>query len=132
MSANAKFRWFLLALILVALFVVTSPIICEAKSWAKIEGFRSAKFGMEMREVKDAIHQDFGIPDRKITTITHPTERTKSLGITVDNLVPNAGKSRIVYVFGYRTQRLIQVNILMGHPVDTRVTPQRIVDAGNG
>ena len=34
-------------------------------------------------------------------------------------------------MFGYKTKRLIQVNILMGHPVDTDSTPQQIVDSGN-
>ena len=34
-------------------------------------------------------------------------------------------------MFGYKTKRLIQVNILMGHPVDTDSTPQQIVNSGN-
>ncbi|SVB13150.1 uncharacterized protein METZ01_LOCUS166004, partial [marine metagenome] len=34
-------------------------------------------------------------------------------------------------VFGYQTKQLIQVNILLGHPVDTGSTPQQIVDSGN-
>ena len=32
---------------------------------------------------------------------------------------------------GYKAKRLIQVNILTGHPVDTGITPQKIVDSGN-
>jgi len=105
--------------------------IKNTKPWANIGGFRSAKFGMKMKEVKKAIYQDFGIPDGKITTVNHPTERTESLAIAVEKLLPNAVKSRVVYVFGYKTKRLIQVNILLGHPVDTSVTPQQIVDSGN-
>ena len=105
--------------------------IKNTKPWANIGGFRSAKFGMKMKEVKKAIYQDFGIPDEKITTVNHPTERTESLAVAVEKLLPNAVKSRVVYVFGYKTKRLIQVNILLGHPVDTSVTPQQIVDSGN-
>ena len=105
--------------------------IKNTKPWANIGGFRSAKFGMKMKEVKKAIYQDFGIPDGEITTVNHPTERTESLAVAVDKLLPNAVKSRVVYVFGYKTKRLIQVNILLGHPVDTSVTPQQIVDSGN-
>ena len=105
--------------------------IKNTKPWANIGGFRSAKFGMKMKEVKKAIYQDFGIPDGKITTVNHPTERTESLAVAVEKLLPNAVKSRVVYVFGYKTKRLIQVNILLGHPVDTSVTPQQIVDSGN-
>ena len=105
--------------------------IKNTKPWANIGGFRSAKFGMKTKEVKKAIYQDFGIPDEKITTVNHPTERTESLAVAVEKLLPNAVKSRVVYVFGYKTKRLIQVNILLGHPVDTSVTPQQIVDSGN-
>jgi len=105
--------------------------IKNTKPWANIGGFRSAKFGMKMKEVKKAIYQDFGIPDEKITTVNHPTERTESLAVAVEKLLPNAVKSRVVYVFGYKTKRLIQVNILLGHPVDTNATAQQMVDSGN-
>ena len=84
-----------------------------------------------MRQVKRSIQEDFKIPDGEISTINHPTERTESLAVTVENLLPNAGKSRVVYVFGYKTKKLIQVNIRTGHPVDTDVTPQLIVNSGN-
>jgi len=42
-----------------------------------------------------------------------------------------SGKSRVVYVFGFQSKRLIQVNILVGHPADTDITPQQVVDSGN-
>jgi uncharacterized protein YgiM (DUF1202 family) len=105
--------------------------IKNTRPWANIAGFRSAKFGMKMKEVKKAIHQDFGTSDEKITTVNHPTERTESLAVAVEKLLPNAVKSRVVYVFGYKTKRLIQVNILLGHPVDANATAQQIVDSGN-
>ena len=111
--------------------IATDKSIKNTKQWANIVGFRSAKFGMKMKEVKQAILKDFGIFDSKIDTISHPTEQTQSLGITIDKLLPNSGKSRVVYVFGYKSKRLMQVNILTGHPVDTDVTPQQVVDAGN-
>ena len=111
--------------------IATDKSIKNTKQWANIDGFRSAKFGMKMKEVKGSILKDFGIFDSKIDTISHPTEQTQSLGITIDKLLPNSGKSRVVYVFGYKSKRLMQVNILTGHPVDTDVTPQQVVDAGN-
>jgi len=111
--------------------IATDKSIKNTKQWANIDGFRSAKFGMKMKEVQNSILKDFGIFDSKIDTISHPTEQTQSLGITIDKLLPNSGKSRVVYVFGYKSKRLMQVNILTGHPVDTDVTPQQVVDAGN-
>ena len=111
--------------------LATDKTIKSTKPWASIDGFRSAKFGMKTKEVKQAILKDFGIFDSKIDAISHPTEQTQSLGITIDQLLPNSGKSRVVYVFGYKSKRLMQVNILMGHPVDTDITPQQVVDSGN-
>ena len=111
--------------------LATDKTIKSTKPWANIDGFRSAKFGMKTKEVKQAILKDFGIFDSKIDTISHPTEQTQSLGITIDELLPNSGKSRLVYVFGYKSKKLMQVNILTGHPIDTDVMPQQVVDAGN-
>ena len=111
--------------------LATDKTIKNTKPWANIDGFRSAKFGMRMDEVKQAIVKDFGICDSKIDAISHPTEQTQSLGVSIDQLLPTSGKSRVVYVFGYKSKRLMQVNILMGHPVDTNITPQQVVDSGN-
>ena len=111
--------------------LATDKTIKNTKPWANIDGFRSAKFGMRIDEVKQAILRDFGISDSKIDAISHPTEQTQSLGISIDKLLPQSGKSRAVYVFGYKSKRLMQVNILMGHPVDTDITPQQVVDSGN-
>ena len=111
--------------------LATDKTIKNTKPWANIDGFRSAKFGMRIDEVKQAILRDFGISDSKIDAISHPTEQTQSLGISIDKLLPQSSKSRAVYVFGYKSKRLMQVNILMGHPVDTDITPQQVVDSGN-
>jgi len=111
--------------------LATDGSIKNTKPWASIDGFRSAKFGMKIEEVKKAIRQDFFIQDGKIDTVTHPTEQTQSLGITINKLLPISGKSRVVYVFGFQSKRLIQVNILVGHPADTDITPQQVVDSGN-
>ena len=111
--------------------LATDKNVKNTKPWANIDGFRSAKFGMSMKNVTNAIYKDFQLRDSKVSTIKHPTEQTQSLGITVEQLLPNSGKARIVYVFGYKTNKLIQVNVLLGHPLDTSVTPQQIVDSGN-
>ena len=111
--------------------LATDKSIKNTKPWANIDGFRSAKFGMQMDKVKQAIRRDFSIPGMKIDSITHPTEQTQSLGVTIEKLLPKSGKSRVVYVFGYQSKRLMQVNILIGHPVDNQVTAQQVVDSGN-
>jgi len=108
-----------------------AAMTASEKSLANIEGFRSAKFGMGRAEVTKAIFQDFGIMSSKISIITHPTENTQSLAITVEQLLPRSGKSKIVYLFGYRSNKLIQVNIFFGHAIDKKVTSQQVVDLGN-
>ena len=111
--------------------LATDKSIKNIKPWANIDGFRSAKFGMQMDEVKQAIFADFGILGSKIDAISHPTEQTQSLGISIDKLLPQSGKSRAVYVFGYKSKRLMQVNVIFGHGIDKRVTSQQVVDLGN-
>ena len=101
------------------------------KPLAIIAGFRSAKFGMGRAEVTKAIFKDFGVASGKITILNHPTENTQSLAITVEKMLPRSGKSQVVYVFGYRSNKLMQVNILFGHGVDKSVTSQQVVDLGN-
>jgi len=101
------------------------------KPLANIDGFRSAKFGMGRLEVTKAIFNDFGIASAKITIINHPTELTQSLAVTVEQLVPRFGKSKVVYVFGYRSNKLMHVKIFFGHGVDKSVTSQQVVDLGN-
>ena len=101
------------------------------KPLASIDGFRSAKFGMGRAEVTKAIFNDFGIASAKITIINHPTELTQSLAITVEQLIPRFGKSKVVYVFGYRSNKLMHVKIFFGHGVDKSVTSQQVVDLGN-
>ena len=101
------------------------------KPLASIDGFRSAKFGMRRAEVTKAIFNDFGIASGKITIINHPTELTQSLAITVEQLVPRFGKSKVVYVFGNRSNKLMQVNVFFGHGIDKKVTSQQVVDLGN-
>ncbi|HIJ50087.1 MAG TPA: hypothetical protein HPP54_03365 [Nitrospinae bacterium] len=111
--------------------LATDKNVKNTKPLAKIEGFRSAKFNMSMDQVKEAIYQDFRLSDEKIDSIKDPTEQTYSLAVTVEKLLPTFGKSRVMYVFDYKTKRLSQVNILMGHPVDTESKPEQIVDSGN-
>ena len=101
------------------------------KPLAVIDGFRSAKFGMGRAEVTKAIFKDFGIASGKVTVLNHPTENTQSLAVTVNQMLPRSGKSQVVYVFGYRSNKLMQVNILFGHGVDKSVTSQQVVDLGN-
>jgi hypothetical protein len=96
-----------------------------------VQGFRSARWGMNEAEVKTAIEHDFGIPPTKVTTAENAAERATVLSATVDNLLEGAGSARLSYVLGYKSKKLIQVSILWGTPIDPRVPPENIVTAAN-
>lgn len=78
---------------------------------AKIDGFRSAAFGMTEAQVRQAIRKDFPGPGEKITSEPSATEKTSVLSIQVPDLIPGAGRARVSYIIGYTSKKLIQVNV---------------------
>jgi hypothetical protein len=79
---------------------------------ALIEGFRNARFGMSDEQVRQAIRKDFPAAATKLTSAVHPSEKTTVLSIGAADLLPNIGAARISYIFGYRSKRLIQINVV--------------------
>ncbi len=108
-----------------------APPEAESVPPVTVNGFRSARWGMNEAEVKAAIARDFGIPPAKVTTGENAAERTTVLSTTVANLLEGAGAARLSYILGYKSKKLIQVTILWGTPVDPRVPPENIVTAAN-
>jgi hypothetical protein len=84
---------------------------------AKVEGFRSAIFGMTEQQVRNAIRKDFGLSGDKITT-EEQADKTTVLSITVPekDLLPDIGPARVSYVFGFRSKKLMQVSLSWGAP----------------
>jgi len=79
---------------------------------ATIEGFRNARFGMSEEQVRQAVRKDFPAAAAKLTSAVHPAEKTIVLSIGVADLLPNTGTARISYIFGYRSKKLIQTNVV--------------------
>jgi hypothetical protein len=103
----------------------------EPVEHVKIEGFRSARWGMDAAQVKAAIHKDFGVPAEKVKTEENAAERTTVLTIAVNDLLEGAGPARVSYILGYKTKKLIQASIVWGTPVDPQAQPEKIVAAAN-
>jgi hypothetical protein len=78
---------------------------------ATIDGFREAHFGMTEDQVREAIKRDFPAA-AKPKIATHPSEKTAVLSLLVPDLLPHSGNALISYILGYKSKRLIQVNIL--------------------
>jgi hypothetical protein len=106
-----------------------NPSSLVAKTDADVRGFRSARFGMTVPEVRAAIKTDFD-HGGKIEETNNPVEQTKVLSLDVPALLPNGGAAKVSYVFGYKTKKLIQVSVLWSKATDEKNTPEHLVADG--
>lgn len=96
-----------------------------------ILGFRSAHFGMNQDQVREAIEKDFGLSgDDAIRAGKNMVTRTESLSVVLSNLLPNTGKVFVSYIFGYQSKGLIQVNIVWNSAEDDTQAPETILGIG--
>ena len=102
-----------------------------SQKWAVVNGFRSANFGMKERDVLKAIKKDFGIGKKQVSRKTHPNEKTVTLGIQVDKLLPESGPAKVFYIMGYKSKRLIHINVIWGKPVTKKPNAEAIVATAN-
>lgn len=93
---------------------------------AHVDGFRSAKFGMNEPEVKAAIAKDFNIKGAAVQEQPNAGERTKVLLVKVPDLLPGGGIAEVSYVFGYKTKKLIQVSASWSKAIDDKMTPEQL------
>lgn len=89
----------------------SGPGTAAAAALDLIVGFRSARFGMTEDEVLAALQRDFGEVAASAERRVNPLERTTVLALTVPDLLPDGGPARVLYLFGHRSHRLIQVNL---------------------
>lgn len=95
-------------------------------STARVDGFRSARFGSDEKAVRAAIAADLGVTGEAIRLVDNPVERTRILVARSDKLFAGSTEAEIGYVFGYKSKALIQVNILWGTPLTPDVTQSRL------
>ena len=102
-----------------------------SQKWAVVNGFRSANFGMKERDVLKAIKKDFGIGKNRVSRKTHPNEKTVTLGIQVGKLLPESGPAKVFYIMGYKSKRLIHINVIWGKPITKKPNAEAIVATAN-
>lgn len=95
-----------------------------------ISGFRSAHFGMTEAETRKAIEADFKLGGEQVRVEENKVQHTRLLRVTVGGLVPSSGKAELDYVLGYKSQRLIEVNVVWNATVDPANTAQALVQTG--
>ena len=102
-----------------------------SQQWAVVNGFRSAQFGMNERDLIKAIRGDFGIGKKQVSRQIHPNEKTITLGITVSKLLPESGDAKVFYILGYKSKRLIHINVIWGRPVMKNPNAEAVVATAN-
>ena len=102
-----------------------------SQKWAVVNGFRSAHFGMTEFNVKQAIKDDFGIGKQEILRNVNTNQKTVSLGIKVEKLLPDSGTAQVFYILGYKSKRLIEIKVIWGRPVTENPDPEVIVATAN-
>ncbi len=95
-----------------------------------VRGFRSARFGMTPDEVRAAMASDFGLEADEIIEGMNNVERTRVLSAIVSDVLPGGGAAQVSYIFGYRSETLIQAGVLWSGATDTAITPAQL--AANG
>ncbi len=110
---------------------VRSKSITQKKEWRVIDGFRSAKFGMNEKQVIRAIAKDFKISNKKVERLMVSSVKTKVLIIHTSKLIELGGPADIVYVLGYKSKKLIGINIDWGKGVSDNFDPNDLVSACN-
>jgi hypothetical protein len=79
-----------------------------------VEGFRSAKFGMDEAAVRRAIAADFSVKESSITKETNPIDRTIVLSLTVKDVLPDIAVARLHYILGYSQKKLFEIVVTWG------------------
>src|SRR5579883_2367297 len=101
------------ALAMIVAAAAPAPNAADVKPY-EVEGFRSAKFGMDEAQVKRAIATDFGVKESTITREVNPVDRTTVLSITAKDVLPDIAIARIHYILGYNQKKLFQVVLTWG------------------
>jgi len=102
-----------------------------SQKWAVVSGFRSAQFGMNERDIFKAIRNEFGLEKKQVSRQVHPNEKTISLEIKVSKLLPESDPAKIFYILGYKTRRLIHINVIWGRPVMKDPNAEAVVATAN-
>ncbi len=80
----------------------------------EVEGFRTAKFGMDEAAVRRAIVADFNVKESAISKEVNPVDRTTVLSITAKEVLPEIAIARLHYILGYKDKKLFQIVLTWG------------------
>ena len=127
---------FALIIFFVAFFSITEGAVKAtdigvSQEWAAIDGFRSAKFGYKEGDVLRSIKKDFRVDKKGVTRGVNSNEKTVFLMIDVKDLLSGSGPSKVIYIFGYKSKKLIQVKVIWGKLAQKKPNIETIVSIAN-
>ncbi len=102
-----------------------------APQGAEITGFRSARFGMNEAEVRNAIQRDFRVKPEAIQSEDNKAEQTHVLQLRVADVLPGGGAADVSYVLGFKSKTLIQVGLSWSKSTDDKMTPEQLFSNAN-
>lgn len=108
----------------------TTQTAPATKQPVTVDGFRSARFGMTEADVRKAIATDFQLSGKAVRHSENPVQRTAVLTITVPDVLPDGGKARIEYVFGFKSHTLIEVDLTWSAAIDPTMKAPTLVRNG--
>ncbi len=103
---------------LLAVFMAITPTgpaaaqAATAASMHQVDGFRSARFGMSLQQVRKAIAQDFNAGADAVSEMDNAAEGTRVVLVKLNALEPGPGPAVVSYIFANGTQQLRHVNVV--------------------
>jgi hypothetical protein len=98
---------------------------------AEINGFRTARFGMNEAQVRAAIAKDFNLQGDAVVAQENKAEQTHVLVIRAGDVLPGGGTASVSYVFGFKSKTLIQVGLSWSKATDDAMTPEQLFSNAN-
>jgi len=95
--------------------IPTAPAAAQgaaAPSLHQVNGFRSARFGMSLPQVRQAIAQDFKAGADAVSEVDNAAEGTRVVLVRLDALEPGPGAAIVSYIFNQSTQQLRHINVV--------------------
>jgi hypothetical protein len=111
------------ALLLFALAAIPhASFAAQSNDATTIRGFRGAEFGMTESQLRATIPSNLGVSASAIHASENPVQKTAVITVKAPNLLPDGGAADVSYVFGYRSHKLIEINILWSKATDPKIT----------
>jgi hypothetical protein len=100
-----------------------------AAAGPQIQGFRSARFGMDEAAVRRCISSDFSPPRGAVRSTISPQDQTENITVHVPGLIDRLGAADVDYVLGYHSRHLVEVVVAWSGAADPKNSAPAILSA---